>query len=155
MRSGTTICGHMIAEDTDKRYLDDLRDGMCSFNRVHAMVESGDNLVIQSPHVSWRIIELGQCNDVAVVFMHRDRDQIMSSIERRTMMTRLDRPAEYQHCDYVATKYKLWELDKVQIAHFFDVHYCDLSAHRLWVAPELRLTNWFGKTYQLGQIQHG
>jgi hypothetical protein len=154
MRSGTTICGHMIAADTGKAYYDDAADLHFQPATVRRLVDSGAG-VLQYPQ-PWGI-EAYDRPDVAIIMMRRSLADIRASHARLGVArdgwqlgqymsyrqrTKYFPEAQYMHWD---------EVQQALIAHAFDVQYESLSQHPLWVAPETRRAckTWGTKTWRL------
>jgi hypothetical protein len=159
-RSGTTICARMIAQDTGKRYLDDLADNIFSVERLRREVLEIAGGVIQCPMLSWYVDEFGDQEDVAVVLMRRDMAEIRASNKRAweqwRMQMALWRPGEYaeyrSHClELAEAVYQHWEMvQKNRIRHAFEIAYTDLSSHPLWVdEPLRRAAAWGVKNWRL------
>lgn len=142
MRSGTTICAHMIAEDTGKAYLDDLANGIGGIRELCQAVGKAMNTVVQCPIAFPSISEFGGMEDVAIVVMRRDIDEIITSGER--MGLKRDRYS-------VRELYANWDTCRSMILHSFEVNYSDLRSHPLWVNKDKRTARngWSVKTWRL------
>lgn len=157
-RSGTTICGHMIAADTGKRYFDDVAD-MIIVQRLRRMVGEQQNAVLQCPLLSWYADEFGGLDDVAVVMMRRAVAEIKASNDRlkECGQGRLDSWRDGYHRLYYAPGkhfseaiYEHWDtVQRERIRHAFDVDYTSLAGHPLWVPEEQRRTkSWRTKSWR-------
>jgi hypothetical protein len=153
MRSGTTVCAHMIAKDTGKQYYDDVKDGMGNIYNVRRIVEK-ENGVIQSPHISWYVDEFGFREDVAIIFMIRNLDEIRTSSERCASFRLW--PIGYEDyrrvgVDRLDAIYYHWKnVQKIKIKHSFEILYNDLKTHPFWIEKQFRKIDlWGAKTWEL------
>jgi hypothetical protein len=160
-RSGTTIAGHIIAQDTGKHYLDDTAEAIWSTERLRALVAKYDNIVIQCPTLTWYVDEFGDCDDIAIVLMRRNVDEIRESNDRALKQFRVPSVfwgqgySEYRgKCELIEAIYDHWEnVQKHKIKHPFEINYCDLAAHGLWVERDIRRSeNWSFKSWKVRPI---
>jgi hypothetical protein len=156
-RSGTTICGHMIAADTGKRYLDDTTD-TGSIGLLRRAVAAESNAVAHCPLLSWYADEFGCLEDVAVVMVRRDVTEIRASNDRLAPH-RLDYWRDGYHALYwqrgkhvSEAIYQHWDsVQAARIQHAYTVDYTALTEHPLWVPAEQRraAARWGVKTWRL------
>lgn len=154
-RSGTTICGHMIAADTGNTYMDD-RTEINSIGKLRHVVTSESNAVAQCPLLSWHVDEFGVLDDVAVVMVRRNIVEINASNDRLAPH-RLDYWRDGYHALYwqrgrhiSEAVYQHWDnVQRSRIRHPYDVQYAALAEHPLWVPVEQRdyALSWGLKTW--------
>ena len=154
-RSGTTIAGRMIAHDLDREYIDERDYGVHELANLFRLVD--ETAVIQGPALSAYCHLLPK--HVAVVFMHRDIQDIVTSQDRTVLSsgdqwTHAEEPIELRKYfrdagPIAATKYDVWErfqkphMDK-QGKAYFEVEYATLADHPLWVPKDGR-QGWHAK----------
>ncbi len=84
-RSGTTIAAHIIAKYIKVKYIDEDDIGVGTeehFDLFKKQLDDPTPKVIQCPDLSYRIHEVGQRNDLIVVWMIRDVEEIVASQKR-------------------------------------------------------------------------
>jgi hypothetical protein len=145
-RSGTTICGQMIAYDIGCRYVDEMRFGVRSLKQIRRLLADQVQMVIQCPALCRWAHELAEKDpeNVAVVLMRRRVRDIIASQERINWTRRFE-PAELSvygihdgGCISVV-KYTFWEtVQQGRIKHAFEVPYESLKGHPLWVSKSRR-----------------
>lgn len=139
-RSGTRICAKAIAHDTKLKYIDERTFGGVSREQFEKVFNSSHNVVIQCPAMS-HCIEEFDAVDVAILFMHRDIDDIIASQERIGWPCEKAQLAKYGLDEGIISKvrYAHWEnYQKPLIQNAFDIMYTDLESHPLWVPKEQR-----------------
>lgn len=80
-RSGTTICSQMLAKDLGVTWVDET-DVKNHWPEVLRLVEGQYRFVMQLPANSWRVDLLPEEPDCAVVWIHRPKEQVESSMDR-------------------------------------------------------------------------
>lgn len=146
-RSGTTICGQMIAADTGHRAVREEAFG-CSDETNFREWLARDGVVLQAPFMAHRLHYLHEIVDpetVVVVFMRRDVAEIQASqdrLDRYLDDTHKDRGggvAFYRLRQYHASSpdpsivYENWDKQKIRLMHWREVEYASLAAHSLWL----------------------
>lgn len=143
-RSGTTIAARMIARDTGKRFLPEEYVWVDSEEALKYVVNTESSFVLQCPALQHEVHlpHVGGKDDLAVVFMDRPVEEILSSASRSGWGPMV--AGEFAKWglgvpDLVAVKQKSWhERQKHLIRHPFTVVYSSLAQHPLWVAREHR-----------------
>jgi hypothetical protein len=149
-RSGTTICGKMLAHDLGLPYVDEMeviigynlrtereqsfRDWLKS--RVGRRFE--EEIVLQCPSAASFCHELDR--RVAIVFMIRPVHEILASQKRIDWGHEQHELRQYGATSgpIAEVKYNHWAEQKKNGDNFFEVKFDSLSKHPLWVPPELR-----------------
>ena len=144
-RSGTTICGQMIAYDIGCRYVDEMRFSVRHRERIERFMAEPGQMAIQCPALCRWVHELAAADPehVAVVLMRRKIADIIASQERINWTRRFE-PGElaaYGVTDgcIAAVKYDFWDtVQRGRIRHAFEVRYESLKGHPLWVSRSRR-----------------
>jgi len=146
-RSGTRIGAHCISESLNLRYVDETEIHTDSFYSLYLLITEQDNFVVQCPAINWRIHMLGQM-DIVVVFMLRDTDDILASMQRIGWDQTWGRLEEMFYSMYPwnitlpEKKQRYWfNYQKALIVDAFEIEYESLSEHPLWVPRDER-TDW-------------
>ena len=166
-RSGTTICGKMIAADTGHKYFDESAFHPQSMRKWMQLIRTENNAVIQCPLMTANLAFVEPVRDVLVVVMLRPKAQIGKSVERtkarlerkplarikaflaRKRLTVLgvrgrggtpDAPPDY--CFQASVFYTLWPHIKKMLPEerWREIPYDTLQNHPLWTARENRRT---------------
>jgi len=137
-RSGTTICGKIIAHDLNYRYVDEMGVSVRDIKRVMAMFDSGERFVLQCPALCRYVHHFANRMDTAVIMMRRPIAAIIASQERIDWTRRFEKE-ELSHYGVTtgpiaAVKYAYWDAVQRRVIRFaFEVRYEDLAGHPLWV----------------------
>jgi hypothetical protein len=149
-RSGTTICGEMIAADTGYKALREEAFGWSDENHF-AQCLLRTNVVLQAPFMAHRLHLLHETVDpqtVCVVMMMRAIGDIAQSQGRMIAddgtatgrgIARYRARALHTGSPSPAVIYLNWQQQKLSIAHFREQQYEDLRGHPLWLDPGDRL----------------
>jgi len=142
-RSGTTIVGQIIANDTGHRYVDELFYGIYDLAEWQRVL-TGDRVVVQCPHMLKVIVD-SPPPGVFVVLVRRDLDEIHAS-ERRigweeTMQgnTKELAPFALSQGDSARIKYDYWDSHPKDFPHL-EVSYEAIAGHPLFVDHRHRQT---------------
>jgi hypothetical protein len=138
-RSGTTICGEMIAADTGHESLREESFGWSNIERFQQCLLR-ENVVLQAPFFSYALHYLA--GDALVVFLKRNLDAIRVSQSR--MVTDMGQQtgwgiAEFRLQKYHAESpdpavvYEAWEDQKPLLKHVLEIEYESLKEHPLWI----------------------
>jgi hypothetical protein len=134
-RSGTTIAGKMIAQDTGHRYED---EGGFRGNRIDLfrdLVARESDVVVQCP-LMFRVIIDNPPPDVFVVVMRRNVDDIRNSFNQ---VLRLMNTASNVDAGVVAQEYYDYWDGHAKPFPFLELNYDAITDHSLYVPPERRV----------------
>lgn len=142
-RSGTTICSRMISADLGLAYYDEATFRVDDARRFANILKEHDNLVIQAPGMVHWLTHLASSKAVAVVFMYRPIDQIISSEKRIGWQRYEESELAKLGADYSSpisvSKYRYWEnVVEPVLASPFRIEYESLSSHPMFVEKENR-----------------
>lgn len=143
-RSGTTLCAAAIAHDTGYRLMrEDHFRNVYRFWRQ--LVDEQQGVVVQCPVMSLHLHDIGEQDDVLVVWMLRETLDIIASQNRigwteqwePTELARYNKaPDEGPICE---VKLRYWrDEQRDQIKHWREVAYPTLVRHPLWIDEETR-----------------
>jgi len=142
-RSGTTIVGQIIANDTGHRYVDELFYGIYSVSEWRRVLE-GHRVVVQCPHMLKVIID-SPPPDAFVVLVRRSMHEIHAS-ERRigweaTMQGNSKElaPFSLSQGDSAQIKYDYWDTHAKDFP-YLEVGYDTISSHPMFVDSDQRRT---------------
>jgi len=145
-RSGTTICGKMIANDTGHNYIDEFKFGVANLEILRELVKTQKNNVYQCPGVC-RFIHEFSADNTAIVLMRRSVADILASQERinwrcEKMELFKYKPDERHGLETISEiKYRFWDTNqRLKIKNAFEVQYDFMSAHPMWIEKERRKT---------------
>jgi hypothetical protein len=143
-RSGTTIGGHILAEELGYRYADEneinIYDYLKAINLLH-----GGQVVLQAPGLCY-LAHWFNTSKIAVVVMRRNLEDIYKSEMRigwrdayggANLKAEIDRyQAMYgktpDNGNIAELKYKLWDTLQKKLCNGFDLDYESLRGHPLW-----------------------
>jgi hypothetical protein len=140
LRSGTTICGRMVAHDTGHTYIDENEWGAVDLDRFHIAAER-HNVVIQCPGLMYELCHespVTSLNSCFTIVMWRSPMLCRKSIERYTQghvwAKRDARHVGGLTYDEVAfRKYTMWLMAAPEhVRHWKSIPYDSLSLHPLW-----------------------
>lgn len=138
-RSGTRICGKMIACDTGFKYFDEV---LFSVNHLHTfkqLLSKHTKSVFQCPGLS-HIIEKFSTERTAIIFMIRPIASIILSQQRIKWVS----SAEVKNYDVsihpiCEAKYIKWySVQRSRCHHYFEIDYISLKDHPLWIPSHKR-----------------
>jgi len=148
-RSGTRIAAHMIAFDVGYGVLHEIMFRAHFEEKFRNILQHSKNIVIHAPAMSHVVHTLGE--NVAVVFMIRDREDIIKS-EKRIAWPDFENDREIEKyrelrryydnrlkksCD---VKQAVWDnFQKDMIKHRYEVLFNSLKGHPLYKRKEDRL----------------
>jgi hypothetical protein len=143
-RSGTTICGKMVAKDTGFKYIDEFEIKLFNLDKLRAIFAAGVGNVIQCPALCRNLHEIAD-DRIAVVFMRREIKDIIASQERIKWSCEKGELIRYRKDERGGSeiisevKYHFWDtVQKSRIPHAFEVQYESLASHPMWVDKDLR-----------------
>jgi hypothetical protein len=143
-RSGTTICGKMIAQDTGFKYVDEFKFGVSNRSKLSELISGSTGNVFQCPGICRYIQDFSNENTL-VVIMKRDPADILASQNRIDWKCEGAEMIHYKINErfdlktIAEIKYRYW--DKVQrqkVLHYVEMEYEFLSAHPLWIQKDFR-----------------
>jgi hypothetical protein len=148
-RSGTHICGKMVSNDTGIKWFGE-RPPRMDTRKLIAGEESRlirDDLpyVWTAPRICRWCHIIGQEPGVAVIFMHRNINDIIKSQERigwksNEIQLSLYNDVGYFEGNSCEAKYDYFEkYQKDKIPNLFEVEYESLNSHKLWIDKSLRV----------------
>jgi hypothetical protein len=137
-RSGTTIAGKIIAQDTGHRYVDEAEFLGNHVNLFQGILERSDNIVVQCPSLFRWLID-NPPPGVFVVVMRRNVDDIRESFNRIAKIIQvktgnLDAGAVAQEA------YAHWDSVDPKPFPFLELQYdSDIRDHPLYVPEDQRI----------------
>jgi hypothetical protein len=143
-RSGTTIVSRMLGNDLGRKVYDEV--GGVDFELL--LKQDGD-IVMQSPHICYRIHHFAEKKDLAVIFMVRNMMDILRSQKRIEWKGEKEETALYKQeflnrLDYLnpicIIRREAW--DKYQfdvLPNAWMLKYDSLEKHPMWVPKEKRV----------------
>lgn len=143
-RSGTTICSHMIANDTGMTLVEEGAYQVHIEDRFMFFVDRPNRCVIHAPAMMHLIPKYGWINNLAVVVMMRDEVDIIASQKRIGWVHEHKALAPYglkvgDGWTQSGIKYHLWDSQyRILTVNSFEVQYESLANHFMWVPKERR-----------------
>lgn len=142
LRSGTTICARMIAQDTGYDFIDENLVMCRNFDMAYSIWKRHDKFVMQIPNLSAYCHLFGD-DDTLVCFMFRKISDIKASEDRIGFSARENllqlKPYFRTEGDNIHVKYAMWEgFQKHQIKHKMEIDYERLKKHPLYIEKHLR-----------------
>jgi len=153
-RTGTTICARMIQYDIEASYciwaggylsrITELEELMKSYS-----IDFSYPIIFHCPGLSHLIHKIKDEDEFAVIWMKRDRGEVVNSaakmewdprkqLEAYNILSTHDLRIDLNIL--ITEKDTLWEEQKKEIKNWFEVDYENLKPHRLWIDKEKR--NW-------------
>lgn len=149
-RSGTTICMRMIQYDIEASYCIWTGGEVRKILMMEKCpVEFSYPIVFHCPGLSYLIHKIEDESEFAVVWMKRDREEIIDSVIKRDWDPRVDletykiSPTEDLRENInalITVKENRWKEQKKEIKNWYEVEYESLKPHRLWIDKKDR--NW-------------
>ena len=130
-RSGTAVCGRMLAADLGWEFIDETAVGVSLMEAAASLMQDGVGFVLQMPSLLARTDEIAHLlgeGRVGAVVMRRPHRDVKASGRRLGLC---ERPG------LVGCRQTLVERLARQ-PHFRVLDYADLAGHPLWVEPKLR-----------------
>jgi hypothetical protein len=140
-RSGTTICGKMIAQDLGMKYVDEDTFKVFDIDLFEDLINDSERLVIQCPGLC-HIIHLYGRGNIAIVFMKRDIKDIIASQERIHWPKEKGELTKYEKTEGIISKvkYDFWHFHQKDKINFqFEIEYSSLKSHPLWIPKDKRI----------------
>jgi hypothetical protein len=141
-RSGTQICARMIAQDTNRFYVDEARFNIWDYEKALAFAEENKPCVVQGPG----LIEEAHVFD-NVVIMERDVADISRSMKNApALVEKLSK--KYPECGWFYDRERIlpilmytvfYHCTAYGIENLVQIAFEDLSSHPLWVPKERRI----------------
>lgn len=133
-RSGTTILAHMIANDTNKTFLDEANIYHSYVRYVPQLLREEDDIILQAPYIlPWSPVITRQ--DLLFVLCVRDVNEIRVSI----MNSKIKSGKKISMPRFSPEQaYWLWKQIKPLLHNTMEVHYKSLSQHPFWIDKERR-----------------
>lgn len=129
-RSGTTICGKMIADSLGYKYIDEVKFDTYNENKFDKL-RDGENIVIQCPHFTKECCHIDD-KDTAVIFMKRSLTEIYSSQERINWAGEKREKEKFEGDEPSAKlKYEYIAKHMPSLNKYYQT-YKDLKRHPLW-----------------------
>eukprot|EP00736_Rhodelphis_marinus_P008177 Rmarinus@m.29560 len=162
-RSGTTFGGNMFAYHLDYTLVDELGFGITDWGSFVRKIETIPQVAIQTRAVTYRCHELGDRDDLVVVYMYKDINSIIRS-QDKIGWTKREEPGEKSRIQsYVSSKgininidwsqpvsvihYELWEqYQSKHVKHWINLNYESMSFSPLWLNPDDCVGNKWGRT---------
>ena len=151
-RSGTTICGHMIAKDLQYRYVDEREVNVRSLFLLSQKLLNPEKIVIQCP-VASAFVSWIDFPETCVVFMRRNCKEIKESEERINWPEELVELKNYftNKGPIAQVRYHNWDIYQrpCMKVPYFEMPYESLKTHPLWVDKEIRIKKFSRRQYAL------
>lgn len=143
-RSGTTIAGHILAQELGYRYADEEEIQIYDYVKAFALLNE-KGIVLQAPGMAYLAHWFNRPH-MAVVFMRRNLEDIYKSEARigwreayngANLKAEIDRyHAMYgrtpENGNIAQVKYEVWDELQKPLCHSFDLDYESLRGHPLW-----------------------
>ena len=138
-RAGTTIGGHIVAQELGYQYVDEWSIDVHSVEKAREFLLQ-DKVVVQAPALCSVADRLG----CLVVIMRRDLSEIRASEERISWRSNeAGELAKYgltaEHGQIADLKYRLFDALQKPYCVSFDLDYHTLAGHPLWVESQERV----------------
>lgn len=139
-RSGTRICGKMIAYDTGFKFFDEVLFSVNHLSTFEKLLAKHTQAVFQCPGLS-HIIETFSTERTAIIFMIRPTASIILSQQRINWVSSAE-VKNYDTSQHPICEAKLinWYQKQRNLCHHpFDIKYVLLNDHPLWIPAHKRV----------------
>jgi len=156
-RSGTTITGKILSVRLNLKYLDEMVIKVRDKKLFDQVVNERNNFVLQCPSMSYYIHNIGNREDVFIVFMKRDVHDILLSQYRINWTYDKSESLKYINAGFDVNidipisiiKYHIWnKYQKNKIKNKMELWYECLKTDDMWIDKKFR-KNFYSKQTEI------